>query len=400
MSQAPGQTATIERLLSSEVTQSRSGMANLFAQSPVAIMEQDYRSLIDWMDARRAEGLVDLDGFLVNNPDIIPELAYMIVVSAVNPAASRMVGLDATEIVGPIRPSMVDAGSTPSWVRQIRLVWNGETAGEAVFEGTRADGSTFDGLLAISVPTPFGIPDYSRVVVSMIDISTQRLEERRIKNLVDAKNRLLIDATREMHTPMNAVLGFVETLKTTDPADGPGREQIIGDIAEKAGDVRSVIEDLLVSSRVELGELQAANVPCDLSAQVAQVLEAGGAAMEKVLTPNRQVEDRIAVADPAWVRQIIRNLVSNALRYGGPEVIVKIRRRVGTLFVAVVDDGVGLSRIDEERLSHRADPPEKTPIGMGLAVAHELAHLMDGDLTYRRESGRSVFELSLPAQSD
>ena len=179
----------------------------------------------------------------------------------------------------------------------------------------------------------------------------------------------------------------------------------ISEIALQATGIRDTVEDLLVSSRAQLVDPSVAKVPVDLTVQIAQVIEAGGRSMQRVITPDHPVEERIALGDPARVRQVIRNLLSNALTHGGREVLVKTRRRVGTLYVSVQDDGQGLSHADEARISHRVPHQSQTDvpspsIGMGLAVSHELAHMMDGELTYRRENGRSVFEFALPSYSD
>jgi signal transduction histidine kinase len=108
-----------------------------------------------------------------------------------------------------------------------------------------------------------------------------------------------------------------------------------------------------------------------------------------------------AVGDPVRVRQIIRNLLSNAIRYGGDTIVVDMVALDSTVLLAVSDDGPGIPRSEQERIFEAyeiAHDPGSQPssVGLGLAVARRLARLMNGDLTYERTGNISVFELQLP----
>ena len=108
-----------------------------------------------------------------------------------------------------------------------------------------------------------------------------------------------------------------------------------------------------------------------------------------------------ATGDPGRVRQIIRNLVSNALRYGGAEVRIEVSSDVDAAKVFVYDSGPSIPFEDRElifeqyqRASNVVGPAES--LGLGLSISRKLARYMSGDLTYRHENEESVFELSLP----
>ena len=101
------------------------------------------------------------------------------------------------------------------------------------------------------------------------------------------------------------------------------------------------------------------------------------------------------------MRQIVRNLVTNAQRYGGDTIRVELSRGADRAILRVCDDGPGVpeggrQRIFEPYASAHSDNPHSGSIGLGLAVSRELARLMDGDLTYRYQDNESVFELTLP----
>jgi signal transduction histidine kinase len=106
-------------------------------------------------------------------------------------------------------------------------------------------------------------------------------------------------------------------------------------------------------------------------------------------------------ADPTRTRQIVRNLLTNALRYGGTEVVIEARSDDAVTVLSVRDDGVGLpqsewTRIFEPYQRAHDRPTQPASIGLGLTVSRQLARAMGGDLTYRASETGSVFELTLP----
>jgi len=109
-----------------------------------------------------------------------------------------------------------------------------------------------------------------------------------------------------------------------------------------------------------------------------------------------------ALGDPARVRQILRNLISNAHRYGGDKVKITATSTKSSAHVTVVDNGPGVPEAQRERIYEpyqRAHESEgiTASIGLGLTVSLQLARLMGGDLTYRFDEGQSIFELVLPS---
>ena len=102
------------------------------------------------------------------------------------------------------------------------------------------------------------------------------------------------------------------------------------------------------------------------------------------------------------MRQIVRNLLTNAVRYGGPDIAVEIGAVDARPFVVVSDDGPGVARGEEhaifeayQRASGGRHAPES--VGLGLAVSRQLARSMGGELHYRRTDDRTEFVLELPA---
>ncbi len=228
------------------------------------------------------------------------------------------------------------------------------------------------------------------------EVTRQRLEQ-----MVRSKDEFLATVSHELRTPLTAVIGFGHMLR--DGAEyglsADERTELLESMLKHGMDVTNIVSDLLTAARADIGTLNVSQVPVDLRAQTAQVLEAFDVDGESVVELSGRAPK--VVADPDRVRQIVRNLVSNALRYGGDVVQTEVVDGGGTSSVLVVDDGPPIPEPERERIFERYQRAEGTravavSLGLGLAISRHLARLMGGDLSYRYEDGRSIFELELP----
>ena len=164
------------------------------------------------------------------------------------------------------------------------------------------------------------------------------------------------------------------------------------------------IEDLFVVARADIGTLTLQPRRVDLRAELDAVIAGhcviGGPAVPKV-TVDRGSD--YVWSDPLRLRQIMRNLLSNAARYGGSNVSVHAYREGPVVTVAVCDDGPGVpsdraDSIFEPYTSAHEPGTQPGSVGLGLAVSRTLARLMGGDLIYNGKSG-SAFELTIPTEN-
>lgn len=221
-----------------------------------------------------------------------------------------------------------------------------------------------------------------------------------LKEVANSKDRFLSSVSHEIRTPLTAVVGLSAILKTglDDHSDDTVRE-LVGLIAEQGFEMTNIIEDLLVAGRMEIDAISVVGETVDLYQQTKMALR-GVSRAEKISVENRSV---MALADPVRVRQIIRNLATNALRYGGDEVVVVLAEpdRDTALF-SIGDNGVGVRSVDTTRIfepyQRAGDPPSSAgSVGIGLAVSRHLARKMGGDLVYRRSRNWTWFDLTLPS---
>ena len=172
-----------------------------------------------------------------------------------------------------------------------------------------------------------------------------------------------------------------------------------GVIATQSEEVAYLVDDLLTAERAASGNLTIWAVPTSLEDELESVI-----ALYPQRPPVGTTESVMVMADGLRTRQIIRNLLTNASRYGGAEVRVEIDVEDGAGRLTVLDNGAGVIGMDEDRIFdpyYRLHTEVARPdsVGLGLAVARQLARLMAGDLVYRRRNGWTRFELTLPLAS-
>lgn len=388
--------------LRAELNDARVGLysfENLFRISPFPLMEQDYTQVERWMDELRAEGVTDIRERL---PDIeaIRDTVPLIWISAANPAAARATGLSVEDLIGPIDPRIVNDEAYPSWISQFEAVWNGTPESHTSFTAGLPSGETYDAEATLAAPVVDGEPDFSRAMFTVVDVSEHRREERRMEELIEAKNGFLASISHEIRTPLTAIVGFSQVLEDGEEMSEEDRDLIVASIVQQAREMSDLVEDLLVAARADSGQISVDLTRIDAIEQVCLTLDAGGSFTDEVEFHARS--ERIeAIGDPARMRQILRNLLTNAERYGGSNVEVTVSRIERDVEIAVLDDGEGLPPEEWERifqLYHSAhDGGRRESLGIGLAVSRQLAELMGGTLEYARENGLSVFRLSLPA---
>lgn len=230
---------------------------------------------------------------------------------------------------------------------------------------------------------------------------TTQLEQKNseLRDLMAAKETFLAGVSHEVRGPLTAMMGFIELARDDSIAMTEERGPMLQAAMQQADEVLILIEDLLAAARAESGTLTVAKVRVDLQAQIAQVKEGLSPAQHDAL--DARVTEAVALGDPARIRQILRNLVSNAFRYGGEKIRIRAFSEGEKVILVVEDDGEGIPAEDRAQVfdpfgqsASRREVADS--VGIGLHVSRQLAELMSGRLSYRFEDGWSVFTLTLP----
>ena len=172
--------------------------------------------------------------------------------------------------------------------------------------------------------------------------------QHRLEEMNQAKDEFLASISHELRTPLTSVMGYAQLLRDSDDdLSGVQRREAAERVLKQATDLDHIVNDLLVAAKAEMGELTVSRVPVDLYAQTAQVLEEYGERTSRIKVAGPRLR---ALGDPARVRQILRNLITNALRYGGDQIRVDVLERPDAAVVCVVDNGRGIPVEDRERI--------------------------------------------------
>jgi ammonium transporter len=254
-----------------------------------------------------------------------------------------------------------------------------------------------------------------------IDITAQKRNEAELAELLrrvemardsameagTAKTRFLANISHELRTPLNAIIGFTRLVSRNAEALPEKQVDNLSKILVSAEDLLGLIDEILDLSRIEAGE-----VSVDTSeVQIADVLREVVDSLEPLVNRPRvklavRAEPGLprVVTDRDKIKQILLNLVSNAIKYTDDgSIAVGAEAADGRLLVAVSDTGVG---IPEEELGsifdefHRADSVEARPrsgTGLGLTISRRLARTLGGDVSVESQPGvGSTFTLELP----
>lgn len=224
------------------------------------------------------------------------------------------------------------------------------------------------------------------------------LKNRELRDVMAAKETFLAGVSHEVRGPLTAMMGFIQLAGDDSIVMTEERGPMLDAAMQQADEVLILIEDLLAAARAESGTLTVAKVRVDLQAQIAQVKE--GLSPDQHALLDARLTEAVAWGDPARVRQILRNLVSNAFRYGGEKIRIRSFSEGGNVVVVVEDDGEGIPKEDRAQIfdpfvqsASRREIAES--VGIGLHISRQLAELMAGQLSYRFEDGWSVFTLTL-----
>ncbi|MDH4116063.1 MAG: HAMP domain-containing histidine kinase [Acidimicrobiia bacterium] len=207
------------------------------------------------------------------------------------------------------------------------------------------------------------------------------------------RDHLLTTVSHELRTPLASVVGFAALLREGLEEDDEHHE-MARIVAGQSSDMAAIVDDLLVAARDD-GGLVVSRGRVELHGIASLSASALDQRDTAIVT---EVEPAVAAGDVIRVSQIVRNLLTNAVRYGGPEIVVRTGTNDGAAFVEVADSGAPIpaevvETMFDAYVSSRTPAPGA--VGIGLAVSRRLAEAMGGSLGYRHENGWSIFRLEL-----
>jgi PAS domain S-box-containing protein len=316
-----------------------------------------------------------------------------------NPAAERITGIPAAEVLG--RDA---ADAIPGWreaVDSIPVSTSPDPGHPEVMIPieTKQQGERW---IAIS-----GVRFFGGTVYAFRDVTEGR-------QLEELKADFIATASHELRTPLAAVYGAAQTLLRHDFAlDEAGRDRFVSLIAEESERLGRIVNEILLANQLDSGRVDLGSEPFDPVELVERVVEAARAHAHQEISVERVVPAHapFVAADRDKVRQVLVNLIENAIKYspdgGRIEVGLEEGQSSGdeTLIFFVKDEGIGIPTDEQERIFekfYRLDPQMTRGVGgtgLGLYICSELVHRMGGNIWVDSTEGKgSTFLLELPVE--
>lgn len=227
------------------------------------------------------------------------------------------------------------------------------------------------------------------------------LEARLIRQteINTSKDEFVANLSHELRTPLTAIYGFGIALAEGGFHDRAAAAELTDLIINETSELNRMVDDLIAAGRMEAGQLRYEIEDVDLRDEIQYVIEPFRRSGAPI---SVEVEIASARADRHRLRQVLRNLVSNACKHGGGRVEIVAFQFGAEVALWVVDDGHGVPAEIEGRLFrrylHEGDVPLlEGSVGLGLSIARTLAEGMGGSLEYKRVDGLTCFDVRLPA---
>lgn len=240
----------------------------------------------------------------------------------------------------------------------------------------------------------------ARITAMVSNSRSRRRELEDLRTAAKAKDVLLSSVAHELRTPLTSVVGLTALLADEwESIERSEIEELLRVTNSEAADLADLVNDLLVAGRLEAGSVQFQYEDVDLGQEVRRV--ANRISTDRRIEVGLPEHGPVVRADALRVRQIVRNILVNAVRYAETTVVIAAEIGYGQVILTIRNDGPAIPDHIAEVLFEpyqggRDRPAKQGSIGLGLPVSSRLAAGMGGELSYRYVDGWCTFTIRLP----
>lgn len=270
-------------------------------------------------------------------PAAVDDMTRFVDLATGDLAAIRVTTIDETELNDSFEAAMSSIGEAQDELAATLADFNSSYRGVGIVLG-----------LVIAGLAPLVFFFWARVVTKRtMEVRELSLKLGHEEALRDARGEVLRTVVHEFRTPLTGIVGLAEILESESiRASGEGAE-MVSMIRVEAEDMTQLTDDVLVSEGLKVGRFEVSLEPVDVGYAIDQVLQMFDL---REIEIAREWDAAIVLADERRLRQVIRNLVSNAVKYGGPEVEVLGRHKGDFYELTVADNGDGVPDEIHDRL--------------------------------------------------
>ena len=361
--------------------------AMLYERSDMRLREQTHR--IEALVQSLHDGLIlsDLRGMAIYANKRVGELADL--------SVKGLTGMHVDQILACI---IARTSEKSSKQKDVHKILNKQGERKVEISQTQVDRTIHLRLEVFNVNDEEGTPIGRGILFH--DITADRELDRMRSSLVST-------VSHELRTPLAAIKGYASTLLAEDVEwDRASQHEFLTIISDESDRLTNLVNNLLDLSRIEAGSLRLARESCDIKETI------NSAAKQSRLTPGNKFEVQIEAklpelyADPPRLESILRNLIENAVKYGGEQ--AKIRVEVGKngkdFLFRIIDDGPGIPAKDGQRIFesfYRVDDSLArltSGAGLGLAICQGLVRAHGGRIWAEAQEAGACIAFTIPAK--
>ncbi|HOZ49737.1 MAG TPA: ATP-binding protein [Candidatus Hydrogenedentes bacterium] len=408
----------------------------LFEDSPTSLWEEDFSAVKTLLDGLRRSGMTDLGRYFQAHRDVLRQCASMVKVLDVNRATLELLQDDRREDLCAYLSEMFQEDSYDLFRDELVSLASGNAVfrDETVIRNRRGEKVSVSITVAI---VPGHEETWSRVFVSLADISARIRAEEDLKALNEAlerrveertaelalakeraesadrlKSAFLAAMSHELRTPLNSIIGFTGIVLQglAGPLNDEQKKQL-GMVQASSRHLLDLINDVLDLSKIEAGQLEVSKKPFDVREAVEKVVAGVMPLAEKrglTLSATISPEVRSLTSDRRRFEQVLINLINNGVKFsekGG--VRVECVAQNGALVTRVTDTGIGIKAKDMDKLFQAFQQIDvgltrsHEGTGLGLSICKRLVERLDGRIWVESEWGfGSTFAFCLPLVKD